>query len=98
VSGVRGERGQVMVVMLLVLLGLLGVAAFAIDVGYAYYAKRQLQSAVDSSALAGAMDLPDVATATATAQAYAADNTPVNLSFNFVYTAACTNTAIAAPK
>ena len=42
---------------------LLGISAFAIDVGYAYYAKRQLQSATDAAALAGAQDLPTAATA-----------------------------------
>ena len=40
------------------LVALLGIGAFAIDVGYAYYAKRQLQSATDAAALAGAQDLP----------------------------------------
>jgi Flp pilus assembly protein TadG len=67
-------------VRFLAMLALLGVAAFAIDVGYAYYAKRQLQSAVDAAALAGAQDLPDITTATATAQSYAAANTPGNIS------------------
>ena len=45
--------------MALALVALLGIAAFAIDVGYAYYAKRQLQSATDAAALAGAQDLPN---------------------------------------
>jgi Flp pilus assembly protein TadG len=87
----------VLVVMMVILVALLGVTAFAIDVGYAYYAKRQLQSAADAAALAGAQDLPDVTTATATAQSYAATNTPANISgFNFTYTASCTKTAIIA--
>jgi Flp pilus assembly protein TadG len=94
---VRGERGQVLLVVILALVALLGVAAFAIDVGYAYYAKRQLQSAADAAALAGAQDLPDVATATATAQSYAAANTPANISsFDFTYTTSCTKTAVIA--
>ncbi len=54
----RGERGQILLVVTLALVALLGIAAFAIDVGYAYYAKRQLQSATDAAALAGAQDLP----------------------------------------
>ncbi|MDX6538468.1 MAG: hypothetical protein QOI71_78 [Gaiellales bacterium] len=94
---VRGERGQVLIVVMFAMLALLGVAAFAIDVGYAYYAKRQLQSAADAAALAGAQDLPDVTAATATAQSYAAANTPANISgFNFTYVASCTKTAISA--
>ena len=59
----RGERGQILAIVVLALVALLGIAAFAIDVGYAYYAKRQLQSATDAAALAGAQDLPDAATA-----------------------------------
>ena len=51
--GARGERGQILAVVALALVALLGVAAFSIDVGYAYYAKRQLQSATDAAALAG---------------------------------------------
>ena len=63
----RGERGQILAVVALALVALLGVAAFSIDVGYAYYAKRQLQSATDAAALAGAQDLPNATTAIATA-------------------------------
>ena len=54
-------------VVALALVALLGIAAFSIDVGYAYYAKRQLQSATDAAALAGAQDLPNGTTAIATA-------------------------------
>jgi Flp pilus assembly protein TadG len=93
----RGESGQVLVVMMIVLIALLGVAAFAVDVGYAYYAKRQLQSATDAAALAGAQDLPTAATAIATATSYATTNTPPNLSqLQFTYTTKCTATAILA--
>ena len=94
--GARGERGQILAVVALALVALLGVAAFSIDVGYAYYAKRQLQSATDAAALAGAQDLPNATTAIATATNYAQDNTPANLSFNFTYTTTCTATAILA--
>jgi Flp pilus assembly protein TadG len=93
----RGERGQVLLVVTLALVALLGVAAFAIDVGYAYYAKRQLQSATDAAALAGAQDLPTAATAIATATSYAAANTPGNLTgLTFTYTTKCTATSIIA--
>jgi Flp pilus assembly protein TadG len=93
----RGERGQILAVVALALVALLGVCAFAIDVGYAYYAKRQLQSATDAAALAGAQDLPVAATAIATATSYAAANTPANLSqLTFTYQTKCTATAIVA--
>jgi hypothetical protein len=95
--GARGERGQVLPLVVMALVCLLGVAAFAIDVGYAYYAKRQLQSATDAAALAGAQDLPLAATAIATATSYAAANTPANLSgFDFTYQTKCTNTSVIA--
>ena len=55
----RSVRGQILPLIVLMLVALLGIAAFAIDVGYAYYAKRQLQSATDAAALAGAQDLPN---------------------------------------
>jgi Flp pilus assembly protein TadG len=90
------ERGQILPVVALALVALLGISAFAIDVGYAYYAKRQLQSAADAAALAGAQDLPSVTTAKATAASYASANTPVNLaSVAYTYTTSCTATALA---
>ena len=93
----RGERGQILAVVVLALVALLGVAAFAIDVGYAYYAKRQLQSATDAAALAGAQDLPTAATAITTATSYAAANKPANLSsMQFSYQTKCTATAVIA--
>ena len=93
----RGERGQILALVALALVVLLGICAFAIDVGYAYYAKRQLQSATDAAALAGAQDLPNGATAISTATSYAAANTPANLSsFNFTYQVKCTNTSVIA--
>jgi hypothetical protein len=93
----RGERGQILPIVVLALLGLLGVSAFSIDVGFAYYAKRQLQSATDAAALAGAQDLPNVATAVQTASEYAADNTPANVgTFQFTYTPKCTATSVIA--
>jgi hypothetical protein len=92
----RRERAQILPLIALSLVALLGIAAFAIDVGFAYYGKRQLQSATDAAALAGAQDLPNAATAITTATSYAAANTPSNLSFNFSYQVSCTNTAVVA--
>src|SRR5664279_4980316 len=90
----RGERGQVLAIVALALVALLGISAFAIDVGYAYYAKRQLQSATDAAALAGAQDLPNGTSAVATATTYAAANTPPNLSLAFAYQVKCTSTSV----
>ena len=46
----RGERGQILPLVVVALVALLGIAAFSIDVAYAYYAKRQLQNATASAA------------------------------------------------
>src|SRR5664279_2886068 len=92
----HGEQGQILPIVAIALVAMLGISAFAIDVGYAYYAKRQLQSATDAAALAGAQDLPNSTTAIATATSYAAANTPANVSFTFTYQAKCTATAVAA--
>jgi len=93
----RAQRGQILPIVALALVGLLGVSAFSIDVGYAYFAKRQLQSAVDSAALAGAQDLPSSTLAPATALSYFKDNNPTNLpAFGFSYQLKCTATAIIA--
>jgi Flp pilus assembly protein TadG len=92
----RGERGQILAVVALALVALLGIAAFSIDVGFAYYGKRQLQSATDAAALAGAQDLPSSTQAISTASDYATANTPPNLTFAFTYQTTCTATSIIA--
>src|SRR5262245_9881679 len=67
----RGSQsGQVIVMFAICLVIVLGMAALVVDVGYAYYVKRQLQASADAAALAGAQSLPDPATASATAFAY----------------------------
>jgi Flp pilus assembly protein TadG len=71
----RDERGQTIVLSVLFLVVILGMAAFAIDVGSWFHAKRQDQSVADASALAGAQALPDdPAQAVTLALAYANKN------------------------
>src|SRR3989304_6214559 len=55
----RSERGQALVLAALAMLVILGFAAMAIDVGYWFSQKREVQKAVDAAALAGAQELPD---------------------------------------
>jgi Flp pilus assembly protein TadG len=50
----RDEKGTFVVLMSLSLLGLFGFAALSIDVGHVYQQKRDMQSATDFAALAGA--------------------------------------------
>jgi len=42
---------------------MIGFSAFVVDIGHAYFAKRQLQASADAAALAGAQVLPDTAAA-----------------------------------
>ena len=52
------QRGQTLPLVVLFLVALLGMAAFAIDAGSWYQARRAAQAAADASALAGAGQLP----------------------------------------
>ena len=56
--------------LIFIVVVLLGMAALVIDVGYAYYAHRSLQSSADASALAGAQELPDAGRAQTVANSY----------------------------
>ncbi|MGZ8783390.1 MAG: pilus assembly protein TadG-related protein [Gaiellaceae bacterium] len=68
------ERGQVVVLVVVMLVVLLGFAALVVDVGYAYYAHRQLQSSADAAALAGAQELPNAALAEQVAREYSSSD------------------------
>src|SRR3954451_2935176 len=50
-------RGQVLVIMTLALVGLMGITGVAVDMGYAYTHRREVQNAADAAALAGAIKL-----------------------------------------
>jgi hypothetical protein len=53
------ENGQALVLVALSLLVLVGIVGLSIDMGYLRYAKRRLQTAADSAAIAGASELKD---------------------------------------
>lgn len=52
-----GEAGQAIVVVALALVVILAILGLAIDMGYLRYTKRQLQTAADAAAMAGAAEL-----------------------------------------
>lgn len=54
----RREAGQAIVVVALALVAVLGILGLAVDMGYLRYMKRQLQTAADAAAMAGAGELP----------------------------------------
>jgi hypothetical protein len=88
------ERGQAFALMVIALIALLGTGAIVMDVGFAWYAKRQVQASADAAALAGAQELPDITAATNRANEYAALNTPNNLNnVNVGVTTRCSTTA-----
>src|SRR5919202_1441729 len=71
----RCERGQAIVLMVLFLAFLLGCVALVLDVGSWFRSQRQLQSAADAAALAGAQALPNHPDdASGLAQQYATKN------------------------
>lgn len=75
------EDGQILpLVVVVVLAVLLGLAALVIDLGRVYVVKRQLQSAADASALAGAGRLPNGSAAVDMASAYGAKNPLPNVA------------------
>lgn len=49
-----GHRGAVAIVVVILMFMFLGFAAFAVDFGYSYMVKNELQNAADAAALAGA--------------------------------------------
>lgn len=86
----RNESGQALIITIICLMVLLGFVGFAVDLGYMFYIKRQLQTAADSAALAGASVLtavtPTLATITTVANHDAALNGVVNGSNGFTVT------------
>jgi Flp pilus assembly protein TadG len=76
----QSERGQAFALMVISLIALLGTAAIVMDVGFAWYAKRQVQAQADAAALAGAQELPDKTAALARAIEYSNKNMPANLT------------------
>src|SRR5581483_2001790 len=94
----RGESGAVIVLFGLALVGLLAIIAIVVDLGNARQQKRQLQSAVDSAALAGAAHLSDstlpICAAKTAAGTYAYNNLALG-TFSTI-TTPCTSTSFTA--
>jgi Flp pilus assembly protein TadG len=68
------EQGAVLVFTVLLLVVMLGMSALVVDLGYARSQRRQVQTASDAAALAGAQMLPNTTTAESEAKDYALDN------------------------
>jgi len=68
------RRGTVLVTTAGVMVGLIGLGALAVDVGYVFNARTELQRTADASALAAAACLPEQSAATSAAQLAATQN------------------------
>jgi Flp pilus assembly protein TadG len=71
---IRGERGQVFALLPFLIAVLVGMTSLVIDGGSWLRTHRQVQTAADAAALAGAQDIPNQTTARATAIDYAQQN------------------------
>jgi Flp pilus assembly protein TadG len=74
----REQRGQVIALMVVALIPLLGMVGLAVDIGYAYYSQRTLQSSADAASLAGASQLPNLPGAIGIASQYGATSSGKN--------------------
>ena len=74
----RDERGSVLITVALTASALLATAGLAIDFGYFYMVKKELQVTADSSALAASAMISDPTAARQVALTYAARNMPVD--------------------
>ena len=82
----RRESGQAMVFMVFALMGFVGMAGLVIDGGSWLRSQRQLQTAADAAALAGAQELPlDQSSARDNAVSYAQQNHPRPVTTNITF-------------
>jgi hypothetical protein len=56
----KGQQGAVLVIVVASLVVIIGVAALAIDIGYLYTTRNELQNVADAAALAGARYLGEI--------------------------------------
>jgi hypothetical protein len=72
----KRERAQTIPIFAMLLVAFIGLAGLAIDGGRMYVARAELVRALDSAALAGVIELPDMAAAESRAVAYMDENQP----------------------
>lgn len=70
----RNESGQAMLFVVFAILGLVAITSLVIDGGSWFRTQRQVQTAADAAALAGAQDIPNQTNARNTAINYAQQN------------------------
>jgi Flp pilus assembly protein TadG len=75
-NGHTSERAQALPLVGLALVALCAMVGFAIDVGRIYATRTELTRSLDSGALAGVQELPDMSKAKSMAEGYVAYNDP----------------------
>jgi Putative Flp pilus-assembly TadE/G-like len=70
----KDDRGASLVMIVFMFGAFLGAMALVVDLGSWFRAQRNVQAAADAAVLAGAQDLPNIATARSTAITYANNN------------------------
>lgn len=70
----KDKKGIALVYIALMIVVIMGFVGLAVDIGYMYVAKGQLQNAADAAALAAATQLPDPTKVNAEAKKFAASN------------------------
>jgi Flp pilus assembly protein TadG len=65
----RARRGNVIVLTAFLMIGMMGMIAFAVDLGYLYNTRTEMQRAADASAIAGCWELIDQDAASGTSNA-----------------------------
>ena len=79
----RDERGVTLILAAMLIVVLLGAVALAVDIGRLYLTRQYLVNGCDASALAGGMELPNQAKATAKADETANANGMANHKVSF---------------
>ncbi|MEX1253830.1 MAG: VWA domain-containing protein [Dehalococcoidia bacterium] len=74
----NSERSQVLPIMALLCVALIGLMGLALDIGRIVIARAELSRALDSAALAGVVELPNVDAAQDRAAVYMDDNLPTS--------------------
>ncbi|MFL5922214.1 MAG: pilus assembly protein TadG-related protein [Gaiellaceae bacterium] len=70
----RSDSGQAMLFVIFAIVGLVAIVSLVVDGGSWFRTQRQVQTAADAAALAGAQDIPNQAAAGNTAVSYAQQN------------------------
>jgi Flp pilus assembly protein TadG len=73
---IHNEDAQVIALFAMLAFVIIGLMGLASDIGRIYVARAELGRSVDSAALAGAKQLPDITAADAKARAYISENEP----------------------